>query len=282
MRRWNVRAAILILPAIAVGGASARAASRDPKEANDASNKTTGEPAVDPQARDALTRMSEFYKAVPAFALYEDVIHEQVINSDLKVQKHSTAEVTVRQPDRLKAVIVADDDKSHTLYFDGKTFTVFMEGHNYYAQMDAPGSTTAALDKAQAEYGIELPTASFLTLVANNELANDLTAAGFVGTSKVNGTDADHYAYRTADVDYQLWIASGDRPLPLKLVITSKKLATQPEYEAVMTWDLAPKIEDAMFAFTPPADATKIPFGMPPGAHGAQGKKAPAQPKKQK
>ena len=279
MRRWNVRAAILILPAIAAGGASAHAASHSAKETTDTGKKTTAEPAVDPQARDALTRMSEFYKTVPAFALHEDVIHEQVINSDLKVQKHKTAEVTVRQPDRLKAVVVADDDKSHTLYFDGKTFTVYMAPHNYYAQMDAPGTTIDALDRAQAQYGVELPTASFLALAANNELANELTAAGFVGTSHVNGTDADHYAYRTADVDYQLWIASGEKPLPLKLVITSKKLPTQPEYEAVMTWDLTPKIEDSTFAFTPPADATKIPFGMPPGA---QGKKAPAEPQKQK
>ena len=279
MRRWNVRAAILILPAIAAGGASAHAASHSAKETTDTGKKTTAEPAIDPRAWDALTRMSEFYKTVPAFSLHEDVIHEQVINSDLKVQKHSTAEVTVRQPDRLKAVVVADDDKSHTLYFDGKTFTVFMAGHDYYAQMDAPGTTLDALDKAQAQYGVELPTASFLGLAANNELANDLTAAGFVGTSHVNGTDADHYAYRTADVDYQLWIASGDKPLPLKLVITSKKLPAQPEYEAVMTWDLTPKIEDSTFAFTPPAEATKIPFGMPASA---QGKKAPAEPQKQK
>jgi hypothetical protein len=279
MRRWNVRAAILILPVLAAGGASARAASNYAKETSGTGNKTTGEPAVDPQARDALTRLSEFYRTVPAFSLYEDVIHEQVINSDLKVQKHSTAEVTVRQPDRLKAVVVADDDKSHTLYFDGKTFTVFMAGQSYYAQMDAPGTAIAALDTAQARYGVELPSASFLSRVANDELTNDLTAAGFVGPSHVNGTDADHYAYRTADVDYQLWIARGDRPLPLKLVITSKKLPTQPEYAAVMTWDLNPKIEDSTFAFTPPADATKIPFGMPAGA---QGKKAPAQPQKQK
>jgi hypothetical protein len=87
--------------------------------------------------------------------------------------------------------------------------------------------------------------------------------------------ECDHYAYRSADVDYQVWIASG-QPLPLKLVITSKKLPAAPEYTAEMTWDLKPKIDDGSFAFTPPEGATKIPFGVPP----AEARKAQPQPQK--
>jgi hypothetical protein len=274
MRKWNtVRAVILILPALAIGAASARASSRGAKDA-----KETTEPAVESQAKDALTRMGEYYKSLGAYALHEDITHEQVIDNDLKVQKHSTVDSTVRQPDRLKAVVVADDDKSHTLYFDGKTFTAFFGGKNYYAQMDAPGTTAAALDRAQADYGVELPMANFLDSAAKGELTKELTAAGFVGSSRVGGADADHYAYRTADVDFQVWIASGAKPLPLKVVITSKKMPAQPEHSVVMTWDTAPKIEDALFAFTPPEGATKIPFGTPPGA---VGKKTPAKPQQQ-
>ena len=60
---------------------------------------------------------------------------------------------------------------------------------------------------------------------------------------------------------------TGDKPLPRKLVITSKKQPTQPQYSAELTWDPKPKIDDSSFAFTPPPDATKIPFGLPsPGA----------------
>jgi hypothetical protein len=271
MRRHDRAAILILLPALALAAASAGAASHDAKETS-TPNKAAAEPAVEPQAKDALTRMGEYYKSLGAYALHQEIAHEQVINNDLKVQKQSTSDVTVRQPDHLRAIVVADDDKSHTLYFDGKTFTVFFPGKNYYAQMDAPGTTSAALQRAQADYGVELPMANFLDMAASGELLKDLTAGGLVGSSRVGGFDAEHYAYRTAEVDYQVWIASGDKPLPLKVVITSKKMPAQPEHSVVMTWDTAPKIDDTLFAFAPPEGATKIPFGTPPGA---LGKKAP-------
>jgi hypothetical protein len=79
----------------------------------------------------------------------------------------------------------------------------------------------------------------------------------------VGGTVCEHYAYRTADVDYQLWIEEGqpDGPLPRRLVITSKKEPTQPEYTAVLAWDVSPTVYGTSFKFTPPEGTTKIAFG---------------------
>jgi hypothetical protein len=278
MRRWsNVRAAILILPALTLSAASSRAEGTQTKGA---AGRTSGnEEILDPQAKDALTRMSEFFQALPVFSLHEEITREQVINGDLKVQKHSSADVTVRRPDHLKVAVVADDDKSHSFFFDGQTFTVFMPVQNYYAQLETPGPIAAALGTVESRYGVDFPTPDFLQMTSGDEFSRDLTAAGFVGKSHVDGADSDHYAYRTADVDYQIWIASGDKPLPLKLVITSKKQPAQPEYTALMTWDLAPTIDDASFGFTPPAGATKIAFGAPPAV---PGRKAPPQRQRQK
>jgi hypothetical protein len=112
-------------------------------------------------------------------------------------------------------------------------------------------------------------------MTSSDEFTRDLTAAGYVGKSRVGGVDTDHYAYRTGEIDYQVWIQTGDKPLPRKLVITSKKQPAQPEYTAVMTWDLSPKIDDASFAFTPPEGASKIPFAT--AAAKDLGNKAPAQ-----
>src|ERR1700722_10704819 len=271
-RRSNVRAAILILPALSLAAVNSLAAKGVPGPAGASVAK---EADVDPQALDGLKRMSDFYDALPAFALHEEITREQVINGDLKVQKHSTAEILARRPDHLKAIVVADDDKGHTSYFDGKTFTLYLPAKNHFAQADLPGTTTAALDTVEARYGVEFPTPDFLHAASSEDFTRGLTAAGFVGKSHVGGTECDHYAYRSAEVDYQVWIASG-QPLPLELVITSKKLPAAPEYTAVMTWDLQPKIDDGSFAFTPPEGATKIPFGVPP----AEGKKAQPQPQK--
>ena len=272
MGKWrNLRASVLILPVLTLAAGSGHAATQK------AAAAPAGESAVDPQAKSALTRMSEYLKSLPFFAVHEEITREQVINSDLKVQKSSSADVVLRNPDRFNAAVIGDDDKNHTIFFDGKLLTVYMPVRKYYAQMDAPGTIGAALETAESRYGVDFPAPDFLRAAAGENFGQNLTAAGEVGTSRVGNADCEHYAYRTADVDYQLWIETGEKPLPRKLVITSKKEPTQPEYTTVFTWDLSPKLDEASFAFTPPEGVTKIPFGSLPSV---AAKKRASQPQK--
>src|SRR5580704_14787002 len=254
-----LRASILILPALVLGGGSGHADTRAA-----AAPATAAEAPVDPQAKDALTRMSDFFKSLSSFSIREDITREQVINSDLKVEKLSTADVVVRRPTGLKVEVVGDDGKAHSLFYDGKTLSVFMPDHNYYAQAAAPPTLGPAMDMAESQYGIEFPTSDVLRMAAGDDFTKELTAAGFVGKSRVGDTDCDHYAYRSKEVDYQRWIQSGDKPLLRKMVITSKKQPSQPEFTSVLAWDLSPKIDDSTFAFTPPQGATRIAFGTTP------------------
>jgi hypothetical protein len=46
--------------------------------------------------------------------------------------------------------------------------------------------------------------------------------------------------------------------LPRKLVITTTDEPTQPQYVAVLTWDVAVKLDDKVFAFVPPKGAQPI------------------------
>jgi hypothetical protein len=68
----------------------------------------------------------------------------------------------------------------------------------------------------------------------------------------------DHYAFRQEESDWQLWVERSATPLPRKLVITTTGEAAQPQFVAVLTWNLTPQFDDAMFTFVPPADAHKI------------------------
>ena len=253
MGKWShVRASILV-PAVflALANPSLAATQKAPEQG----------PAVEPQAKDAVARMGEAFKSLPAFAVRQEITREQVIDSDLKVQKSSTADILVRRPDRMKAEIVADDDKNHSVFYDGKTLTVYVPGKKYYAETAAPNTLGAMIDKAESDYGIDFPTPDLLRMASEDEFSAGLTAAGDVGQSRVADVECDHYAYRNAEVDFQLWLETGDKPLPRKIVITSKKDPAQPEYTAILTWNLAPKVEDAAFVFTPPEGVTKIPMG---------------------
>jgi hypothetical protein len=79
-----------------------------------------------------------------------------------------------------------------------------------------------------------------------------------VGSAFVGGVEADHLAFRTDLVDWQIWISKGDKPLPLKYVITTKWVTGAPEYSLRLTNWKTDGVDAAQFAFNPPADAKKI------------------------
>ena len=62
-----------------------------------------------------------------------------------------------------------------------------------------------------------------------------------------------HLAFRGSEVDWQIWIEDGDKPLPRKFILTSKTVAGEPEFTVLIrSWDMAPKLTNSEFSFTPP------------------------------
>ena len=60
--------------------------------------------------------------------------------------------------------------------------------------------------------------------------------------------------------DVQIWIASEGRPLPGKLVISSKWEGGSPRFVAFFKWDTDPAFEPDLFTFDPPDGAVRIEF----------------------
>ncbi len=91
-----------------------------------------------------------------------------------------------------------------------------------------------------------------------------------IGTGRVAGVDCDHLGFHQDGVDWQIWIEKGERPLPRKMLVTTLTEVSQPQHSEVLTWDLSPKIDPAVFTFMPPEGATRI----------AIAEKRPSQPSK--
>jgi hypothetical protein len=49
-----------------------------------------------------------------------------------------------------------------------------------------------------------------------------------LGSGVIHGVECDHLAFRTKEVDWQIWIGQGARPYPCRYVITSKKVTGWP------------------------------------------------------
>ena len=71
--------------------------------------------------------------------------------------------------------------------------------------------------------------------------------------------ECDHLAFRNEDADWQLWIESGGKPIPRKLVITNRVSAGAPQYTLQFRdWKTDAAIAPDSFAFTAPSGAKKL------------------------
>ena len=215
--------------------------------------------AIDPRAMTALNRMNDYLKTLKTFRINTEVSKDELVDTNMKIQKSASNEISVQLPDRLHAHMAGDEQDLQFIY-DGKTLTLYDAAGKHYATAPAPPTVARTLDAIRARYGIVFPLADFIEMSAQENLLQNITAAGYIGTSRIDGIECDHIAIRQSDVDWQVWIEKSETPLPRKVVITTKTQPTQPQYIATLKWDTTPSIDGSLFTFTPPADAVRIKF----------------------
>ncbi len=214
-------------------------------------------PGVDPNVVKALDKMGAYLRTLTAFEVESTNSTDEVLDTGQKVQFDGTAHLQVRRPNKLH-VEVKTDRKHREFFYDGKTFTLFGRRVNYYATVPAPPTLRELAIELAKRYGIEPPLADLFFWGSEDNRASDLRSAIDLGPSTIGGTECEQYALREEGVDWQVWIQKGDTPLPRKLVITTTSDPAQPQYVSVLKWNLTPKLEDAIFRFTPPQGAMRI------------------------
>ena len=212
---------------------------------------------IDRDSLAALDRMGAYLRTLGSFEIKTDTLTDAVLDNGQKVQFAGSANYKVRRPSAF-AVTVSDDRRVRRFLYDGKTFTVFSPRMGFYASVPAKPTIREMMASAYDKFKIELPLADLFRWGTDDDHRDDITSAVTVGYAKVNGVDADQYAFREGRIDWQVWIQRGDKPLPLKIVITDTADSAMPAYGAVLHWTTTAKFNDATFAFNPPKDAKKI------------------------
>ena len=213
---------------------------------------------IDPDVDQTLKSMSDFLAANKSFSVKADIDFEVVANAGQKLQLSSSAALTVARPVGLymeRSGIFADVQ----LYFDGKSLTAYNKRNNAYAQLAVAGSNDDAILAYEFEAGIPAPGADLLFSNPYAVLSGGVDSARYIGTTRIDGIECYHLAFREDNVDWQIWVQTGESPLPMKYVITSTWDAFAPQYEIRFhDWNLKPKIARDQFDFKPPKDATKV------------------------
>ncbi|WP_319524961.1 DUF2092 domain-containing protein [uncultured Desulfosarcina sp.] len=225
------------------------------------------ENTLEPAAMEALDTMSRFLRTLPAFEVQSTFYRDEVLLSGQKILVSGTSSMTVKLPDKLYTQVKVDEkQRDFAMYFDGQTLTLYGRNNQFYVSTPAPGTLKDLALKTFVEKGIEIPLQD-LFLWGTDEADQDvITTAVTIAETTLDDKPCTHYAYRQADVDWQIWIQAGKQPLPLQLVITTTTESSQPQYAARLRWNLKPTLSEDLFVFTPPKGAHAIDF-MPSPKH---------------
>jgi hypothetical protein len=227
------------------------------------------------QAMAVLNRMTEFLSTANRFSVTVDSGFDAMQESGKKIEFGETREIVLRRPDRFRVDEVKRNGSTRQLFFDGENISVFHAKGKVYASVVNPGSIDDALDYFVHDLGMRLPLSELLSSQVATHLRAKIRSAVYVESSSIAGIPCDHVVFSGDEVDMQLWVARGEKPLPQRVVITYRHSDGQPQFRAQFRdWDLAPKTPDALFLFTPPRDAKKIAFSprqkMPNQSPGAR------------
>src|SRR4249919_1126883 len=246
----------LLMPALLLGLSM-------PAFAQEAAPAAAADPGqyITPEAKAVMDRMNTYMKGLQAYTIQAHGTRDEVVAHGYKLQNNEAAALSVQRPNKMRAE-VRGDVRDRDFVYDGKTIVIHSPDDNAYASAPAT-ENLGALISDLLEADVELPLVDVLYQATAGTLTENVRNGLLVGDSIVEGVLCDHLAFRQTDTDWQLWVEKGARPLPRKIVITTRDEVGDPQFSAVMTWDVTPKFDKDSFTFDPPKDANHVQFVQP-------------------
>jgi hypothetical protein len=220
--------------------------------------------ADETQARGLLKAMSDYLGVQKTISFEYDTNLEFVTKQQQKIGLASSGTLALERPDKLRATRTGGFANVE-MVFDGKTLTLLGKNANVYAQIEAPGTIDHLVDELRDKYHRPVPAADLLMSNPYKELMEPVTDVKDLGSGVIRGVECDHLAFRTNDVDWQIWIAQGARPYPCRYVITSKKVKGSPQYTLdIRAWKAGGEVASDAFKLEIPPGAQKLTPGQIP------------------
>ena len=202
---------------------------------------------IDPDAEKVLRGMTSYLGNLPAFSVNADVDLEYIDTAGQKLQltaRGASARAARRATTRSAADRSGASSSSSTARRRRSPAGSAGPLPDRSARHDR-----GAIDALRPETGLDLSGADLLYADAYAGLVTDVTSGAHYGTAWVNGVECYHLAFRAAKVDWQIWVQTGDQPLPMKYIITTKWMTGAPEYTVRFgDWNTQPTIPAGRFA----------------------------------
>jgi len=219
---------------------------------------STAVSADEADAKRLLKAMTDYLASQKTLLFEYNATLEVVTKEEQKLALASSGAVTLSRPDKIVATRAggfADVEVS----FDGKTLTILGKNLNIYAQQAMPGTLAHLVDELRFKHNRPLPAADLLLPDAYDALMHDVVDVKDLGSGVIGGVECDYLAFRTKEVDWQIWIAQGDRPYPCRYTITTKDLPGSPQYTIqIRDWKTGDEVAATDFSFKNTTEAKKV------------------------
>jgi len=220
----------------------------------------SNEAFIDSDAIRLLRQMGKYLGAAREFSFRADITFDEVLTNAQKIQYGGIASIEVHRPNKFH-VSYSGDERQTQVFYDGKTIIIFDPERMLYTKTKVPPVIDAAIDKVFDQYGISVPIADLMYEDPYRILIENVETGFLARRSLIGGRPTFHLAFTQKEIDWQIWIEDGPRPLPRKLLITYKNETGSPQYTAILSgWNFQPRLSDSFAEFHPPIGSDEIEF----------------------
>ena len=238
----------LALAAALASAAPARAAEKPAKPLAEA-----------PHAEEVLRAASSYLARQKAYSYHAEVEFDQLLPKGPKVRLSGAVDVAVARPGSLY-VDYRDDLSDRVVWLENGRATLLDPVAGTWAQVSGPKDIDGMVAKLEKEYGASLPLGELAESDPARVLSRGIDLAHYVGVHNVEGVYCHHLVLQRPDLDLQVFVEVGDKPLVRKLVFEYPEQLGSPQYTATITeWSFAAPKPD-LFAPKVPKDAAKVEF----------------------
>jgi hypothetical protein len=213
---------------------------------------------LDPRADEILRASAALLAGTKSFAFEAEERFDEIPSGQPRTLLTNVRRVAVQRPNRF-AADAEGDTLSRSVWFDGKSVSVFDRGQNVYASIATAGSIDTALDTMADKYAAAVPLADLLYSDPYAVLTEDVTYSRYLGLHLAAGVLCHHLVFSQSTIEWQVWIEAGDQPLIRQLAISYVREPGEPQYVAVLRkWTLEPAIPAQLFVFEAPEGAVRV------------------------
>jgi len=233
-------------------------------------------PRIDPKADEVVREVGEFYAGLESLRVGVTTV-VRVEAEGVRTEMTSTQSVAMRRPDRL-AIRLTKGMMGATVVCDGKVLYRYQPLMRKYTATAAPKNLDELLggpDPAGGALIMAAPSMQFAAglLVSDpyEVMMAGVTDGEYVGIQRIEGAECHHLVFHQEDLDWEIWVQTGEEPLVRRIVPDLTKVLAQvstlaPEagqftMETIVSfdhWQVNPDLPDEAFAFRPPAGARRV------------------------